>query len=157
MKDPVGLIGCVQVVVKEPADGLPLLSLGVITCGAHGRITADEVVEAELTVGGPGQQVTIEQRDERLLRLGDAAAVQCGRGRRAETCARAGAQPPEKPLMVGLQCTVGQIEGGYHLRARRAGAAQPRGGLRHFLDQGVQAHRSVLRDPAGGELDRERQ
>jgi len=126
VQDPVGLIGCVQVVVKEPAHGLPLLSLGVITRGARGRIAADEVVEAELAIGGPGQQVTIEQGDEGLLRLGDAAAVQGGRGRRAETSARADAQPPEEPLVVGFQRTVGQVEGGCYLPGSRPLLGSPR-------------------------------
>ncbi len=51
VQDPVSLVGGVQVVVKEPADGLPLLGLGVLARGAHGRVSADEVVEAELLAG----------------------------------------------------------------------------------------------------------
>jgi hypothetical protein len=56
VKDPVSVICCVQIVVKKPADGLPLLSLGVITRGAHSGVPADEVVKAELTVGGLSQR-----------------------------------------------------------------------------------------------------
>ena len=117
-------------------------------------------MEAELSAGGLGQQVIIEQGDERLLRLGEGTAAQGGRGRQAEASARTDAQPPEELLMVGLQRTVGQIEGGYHLRgveARHTGVTQPRWGVRQFVDQAAEARRAIVRDPAGGELDRERQ
>ena len=60
VQHPVGLIGCVQVVVKEPADGLPLLRPGVLMGGTRGRVSADEVVETELASCGPGQQVIPE-------------------------------------------------------------------------------------------------
>ena len=137
--DPGGQVGCVQVVVKKPAHGLPPARGHRAWRG--GRIAADEVVEAELTGGGLGQQVIIEQGDERLLRLGQGTAAQGGRGRQAEASARTDAQPPEELLMVGLQRTVGQIKGGYHLRGRRAGVTQPRRGLRQFVDQAAEARR----------------
>ncbi len=157
MKDPVGPIGRMQVIVEQPAYGLPLLSPGVIARGTQGRVATYEVVEAELAIGGPGEQVAIEQGDEDLLRLGGCAVGQRSRGRQAETCARAGSQPPEEPLMIGFQRPVGQIEGGRQFRARRAGATRHHRGLRQFLDQAVEAHRAVAHDPAGGELDREGQ
>src|ERR1022692_4533116 len=64
MKYPVSLIGCTQVVVKEPADCLSLLGRGVVMRGAYGRVSADDVVETELTGWGSNQQVMIEQGGE---------------------------------------------------------------------------------------------
>ncbi len=92
MKHPVSLVGRVQVVVKEPGDGLPLLRLGVITRGAHGRVSADEVVETELAGWGPGQQVMIEQGGEGLLGLGEGAAAQGRRSVQADR-QRTGSRP----------------------------------------------------------------
>ena len=71
VQHPVGPVGGVQVVVEQPADGLPLRGLGIVARGAHGRVAADEVVEPELAVRGRGQQVMIQQGGEGLLRLGE--------------------------------------------------------------------------------------
>ncbi len=160
VQDPVGPVGGEQVVVEEPAHGLPLLGPGVVFRGARGRIAVDEVVEAELLAGDLGQQVMIQQGDECLLRLGEGTAGQRGRGQQAEAGARTDAKPPEELLVVGLQRTVGQIEGGDHLwgvQGRHARIAEPRRGVRQFVDQAAEAGRAILRDPAGGELDRQRQ
>ena len=83
VEHPVGLVGCVQVVVKEPAHGLPLPSLGVITRGARGRVAADEVVEAELIGRGPGP-------------AGDNRA-----GRRSPSPPRRGYSRPGRPRSAG--------------------------------------------------------
>ena len=157
MQYPVSLISRVQIVVKEPGDCLSLLRLGVITRGAHGRVSADQVVETELTGWGSRQQVMIEQSGEGFFCLGEGAAAQGRRGLQADRSARAHAQPPEEPLMVGFQRPVGQVEGGHHFRACRARAAELSGRLRKLLDQVGKPRRAVLREPAGGELDRERQ
>ena len=87
---------------------------------AHGRIAADEVMEAELAGRGPGQQVVIEQGGEGLLRFGEGASPQRGRGLRADVSAGAQPEPPEEPLVVGFQRPVGEIEGRQHLRAGRS-------------------------------------
>src|ERR1017187_5374988 len=76
---PVSLIGGVQVVVKEPADCLSLLGLGVLARGPRGRVSADEVLETELAGRGPSQQVMIEQGGEGFFGFGQGAAVQGGR------------------------------------------------------------------------------
>jgi hypothetical protein len=129
VQDLVRLVSGVQVVIQQPADGLPLLGLGIIARRAHGRVPADEVVEMELAVRGPGQQMVIEQGGEGFFRLGQRAVGQ-GRGRmQADVGTRADAQPPEQPLVVGLQGAVGQVEGSNHLRGRRTGATQLRGRL----------------------------
>ena len=73
---PVGQVGGVQVVVEEPAYGLPLPGPGAIFRGARGRIAVDEVMEAELSAGDLGQQVIIQQGDERLLRLGEGTTTE---------------------------------------------------------------------------------
>src|ERR1022692_4377048 len=105
MKHPISLIGCMQIVVKEPGDCLSLLRLGVLTRGAHCRVSADEVVETELIAWGSCQQVMIEQSSESFFCLGEGTAAQGRRSVLADRSAWAHAQPPEEPLMVGFQRT----------------------------------------------------
>ena len=106
-------------------------------------------MEAELLAGDLGQQVMIQQGDECLLRLGEGTAGERGRGQQAEAGARTDAKPPEELLVVGLQRTVGQIEGGDHLwgvEGRHARIAEPRRGVRQFVDQAAEAGRAIPRD-----------
>src|ERR1017187_2981848 len=134
MKYPISLIGCAQIVVKEPGDCLSLLRFGVVTRGAHGRVSPDEVVETELIGWGSRQQVMIEQSGESFFCLGEGTAAQGCRSLLADRSAMAHAQPPEEPLMVRFQRTVGQVEGRHHFRACCAYAAKLSGRLRKFLD-----------------------
>ena len=157
MQQPVGPVGRVQVVVEQPGHRLLLLGFVVLSPGPPGRVAADQVVQPVLAVGGLGQQVTVEQHPEGLLRRRRAAAVQRGRGLQAVRRARTGAEAPQEPLMRGSERAIRQVEGGDQLRARGAGAAQPRRGLCPLLDQVVEAGRAGLGDAAGGQLDRERQ
>src|ERR1035437_10604478 len=76
IKYPISLIGRVQIVVKQPGDCLSLLRFGVLTRGAHGRVSADKVVETELIGWGSGQQGMIEQSSEGLFCFGEGAAAQ---------------------------------------------------------------------------------
>src|SRR5450755_2605238 len=92
MKYPISLIGCVQIVVKQPGDCLPLLRLRVLARGAHGRVSAGEVVETELIGWGSRQQVMIEQSSEGFFCFGEGTAAQgCG-SLQAEISARVHAQ-----------------------------------------------------------------
>ena len=120
----VGLVGRVQVVVEQPAHGLPPLGGRVVPRGQRDRVAVDEVVEPERSAGGQGQQVMVEQGAERLLRLGVRAPAQGGHGGQAESSARADPQPPEQLLVVGLQRPVGEVEGGGHLGGGQARLTQ---------------------------------
>src|ERR1035437_8419333 len=80
IKYPISLISRVQIVVKQRGDCLSLLRFGVLTRGAHGRVSADKVVETELIGWGSCQQVMIEQSSEGLFCFGEGAA---GQGRRS--------------------------------------------------------------------------
>src|SRR5215472_17932069 len=93
VKYPVSLVSRVQVVVDEPGDRLPSLGRGVVARRPHGRVTAYEVVEAELARGGAHQQVMVEQRCEGLLRLGECSAAKRRRPLQADIGARVDAEP----------------------------------------------------------------
>ena len=125
MKDPVSLVGRVQVVVQEPVDGLSPLGRRIIVRRARGREPADEVVEAELAGPVLRQQVMIKQGGAGFLRFGEGAAAQGGRGVQADQRAGVQAQPPEELLVVGVQRTVRQVEGRHHLRVCAAGRPGP--------------------------------
>ena len=114
-------------------------------------------MKTELAGWGPGQQVVIEQGGEALFCFGEGAAPQRGRRLQADMGTRAHPQLPEEPLVVGLQRAVGQVERRHQLRAGRAWARRGEREMRQFLDQVGEPGRVVLRQPARGELDRERQ
>ena len=75
VQDLVGVGRAVQVVVQQPADGLPPLGPGVLLRGARGRVAADQIVEPVLPGRGPRQQVLVKERGEGLLRIGEGAAA----------------------------------------------------------------------------------
>ncbi len=154
VQQPVGLVGGVQVVVEEPADRLPLHGRRVVSRGAHGRVSADEVVEPELAARGRGQQVMVEQDADGLLRLGEGAAAQGRRRVQADLSAGAHAQPPEELLMTGLKGAVGQVEGRHPLQACACLVDEGRR-ARQFRHEVAQPGRVVLSQPARGELDGE--
>ena len=99
----------------------------------------------------------VQQGADGLLRLGERDAAEGRRGMRADLRGRAHPQPAEELLMARLQGTVGQLEGGHpvqdrHLRALDAGRR-----VGQFRRQVAEPRRVVPGQPAGGELDGERQ